>query len=55
MLSIGLHCRVAGRPARVASLARFLDYVLDHQDVWLARRIDIARHWIATHPYPEDE
>ena len=50
MLSIGLHCRLVGRPARVASLARFLDYVQRHEDVWVARRIDIARHWIATHP-----
>jgi allantoinase len=51
MLSVGLHCRIAGRPARIASLARFLDYVQRHEDVWVARRIDIARHWIATHPY----
>jgi len=52
MLSIGLHCRVAGRPARTAALARFLDYVQQHEDVWVARRIDIARHWIAAHPAP---
>jgi putative urate catabolism protein len=51
MLSIGLHCRIVGRPARLASLARFLDYVLSHDQVWVARRIDIARHWLATHPY----
>jgi putative urate catabolism protein len=51
MLSIGLHCRIVGRPARLASLARFLDYVLGHEQVWIARRIDIARHWLATHPY----
>ncbi|QNA88082.1 allantoinase PuuE [Massilia sp. Dwa41.01b] len=51
MLSIGLHCRLAGRPARAASLARFLDYVLQHDAVWVTRRIDIARHWQATHPY----
>ena len=51
MLSIGLHCRIAGRPGRLASLARFLDYVRNHDAVWVARRIDIARHWIATHPY----
>lgn len=51
MLSIGLHCRIVGRPARLASLARFLDYVLSHERVWIARRIDIARHWLATHPY----
>jgi allantoinase len=50
MLSIGLHCRLVGRPARLASLARFLDHVQRHDDVWVARRIDIARHWIATHP-----
>ncbi|MGX4641651.1 allantoinase PuuE [Massilia sp. SYSU DXS3249] len=51
MLSIGLHCRLAGRPARAASLARFLDYVLGHKHVWITRRIDIARHWQAHHPY----
>jgi putative urate catabolism protein len=50
MLSIGLHCRIVGRPARTAALARFLDYVQQHEDVWVARRIDIARHWIAAHP-----
>ncbi|MEP7207064.1 MAG: allantoinase PuuE [Casimicrobiaceae bacterium] len=50
MLSIGLHCRLAGRPSRAAALARFLDYVRKHDDVWVARRIDIARHWIAVHP-----
>ena len=50
MLSIGLHCRIAGRPARLAALARFLDYARSHDGVWFARRIDIARHWIATHP-----
>ena len=52
MLSVGLHCRIVGRPARLASLARFLDYVQQRQDVWCARRIDIARHWIATQPQP---
>jgi putative urate catabolism protein len=51
MLSIGLHCRLVGRPARAASLARFLDYVQTHQHVWITRRIDIARHWERTHPY----
>ncbi len=51
MLSVGLHCRIVGRPGRIAALARFLDYVQRHDDVWVARRIDIARHWIATHPY----
>jgi putative urate catabolism protein len=51
MLSVGLHCRLAGRPGRVAALERFLDYVLAHEHVWVCRRIDIAQHWIATHPY----
>jgi len=50
MLSIGLHARLVGRPSRAAALARFLDYVVDRPDVWVARRIDIARHWQATHP-----
>ncbi|MFG1300539.1 allantoinase PuuE [Xanthobacter sp. V3C-3] len=50
MLSIGLHCRLAGRPGRAAALARFLDYVTSHEGVWVATRLDIARHWIATHP-----
>jgi len=51
MLSVGLHCRLTGRPGRIAALARFLDYVQGHEDVWICRRVDIARHWIATHPY----
>jgi putative urate catabolism protein len=51
MLSVGLHCRIAGRPGRLAALARFLDYVRTHDAVWIARRIDIARHWIAAHPH----
>ena len=51
MLSIGLHCRLAGRPARLASLARFLDYVQSHERVWICRRVDIARHWRARHPF----
>ena len=51
MLSIGLHARLIGRPGRIASLERFLDYVLQYHDVWICRRVDIARHWIATHPY----
>jgi putative urate catabolism protein len=52
MLSVGLHCRLVGRPSRLAALARFLDYVQRHDDVWVARRIDIARHWAAVHPAP---
>jgi OHCU decarboxylase len=50
MLSIGLHCRLVGRPGRAASLARFLDYVAGFEKVWIATRLDIARHWIAKHP-----
>lgn len=50
MLSVGLHCRLAGRPGRAAALARFLDYVQSHTNVWLATRLDIARHWIGEHP-----
>jgi putative urate catabolism protein len=53
MLSIGLHCRLAGRPARAAALARFLDYVQRHEKVWITRRIDIARHWQSVHPFIE--
>lgn len=51
MLSIGLHCRIAGRPGRFAALKRFLDYIDTHDNVWVARRIDIAEHWIEHHPY----
>lgn len=51
MLSIGLHCRLVGRPARIAGLARFLDYIQGHDRVWICRREDIARHWIDRHPY----
>lgn len=53
MLSIGLHCRIVGRPARAAALARFLDYVQQHDKVWITRRIDIAEHWRATHPFAD--
>lgn len=49
MLSIGLHCRLIGRPGRIASLEKFIDYVNNHADVWLCRRIDIARHWYKHH------
>ncbi len=50
MMNVGLHCRLAGRPGRAASLARFLDYAASHTKVWFARRIDIAQHWRANHP-----
>ena len=51
MMSIGLHCRLAGRPGRLASLARFLAYATKKPKVWIARRLDIARHWMKQHPY----
>ncbi len=51
MMSVGLHCRLAGRPGRAAAVARFLDYAQSHDDVWICRRIDIARHWIARFPF----
>jgi chitin deacetylase len=50
MMSVGLHCRLAGRPGRAAALARFLDHVQSHDRVWMATRLDIARHWHQTHP-----
>jgi putative urate catabolism protein len=50
MLSVGLHCRLAGRPARTAALERFCDYVQSRDRVWLARRIEIAEHWRTVHP-----
>jgi OHCU decarboxylase len=51
MMSIGLHCRLVGRPGRAEALRRFIDYVQGHDKVWLARRQDIAQHWRDTHPY----
>lgn len=51
MMSLGLHCRLAGRPGRAASVARFLDYAQSHEDVWICPRIDIAQHWARVHPF----
>lgn len=51
MLSIGLHCRLIGRPSRFKGLQKFLDYVQSHEQVWVARRDEIARHWAKEHPY----
>jgi len=53
MMSIGMHCRLLGRPGRITALQRFLDHVAKHDRVWVCRRIDIARHWKQVHPYPE--
>lgn len=50
MMSVGLHCRLVGRPGRAMAIQRFLDYAASHEGVWFPRRIDIARHWAATHP-----
>ena len=52
MMSIGLHGRISGHPARAMALARFLDYVQGHDSVWICRREEIARHWMAEHPAP---
>ncbi len=51
MMSIGLHCRLVGRPGRIAALKKFIEYVQSHENVWIAKRIDIAEHWIKTHPF----
>jgi len=52
MMSLGLHLRLSGHPSRAAGLERALDYMMSHAGVWFTRRIDIAKHWIATHPAP---
>lgn len=54
MMSIGMHCRILGRPGRMAALQRFLDHIQAHDKVWVCRRIDIARHWRQTFPYPTE-
>ena len=53
MMSVGMHCRLLGRPGRITALQRFLDHIEKHEQVWVCRRIDIARHWKKTHPYQE--
>lgn len=50
MMSVGLHCRVIGRPARIAALEKFLEHVRSHEDVWLCRRTDLAHHWLESSP-----
>ena len=52
MMSVGMHCRLLGRPGRIVALQRFLDHIEKHDHVWTCRRIEIARHWQRTHPYP---
>ena len=51
MMSIGMHCRLLGRPGRIVALQRFLDHIARHDHVWVCRRLDIARHWQTVHPY----
>ncbi|OQW88518.1 MAG: allantoinase [Rhodoferax ferrireducens] len=51
MMSVGMHCRLLGRPGRITALQRFLDHIGQHDGVWVCRRLDIARHWRAVHPY----
>jgi allantoinase len=53
MMSIGLHCRIVGHPGRMPALLRFVDHVTAHPEVWVCRRVDIARHWVREHPHPE--
>jgi len=55
MMSVGLHCRITGHPGRVGAVAKFLDHVRAHKDAWIARRIDIAHHWLAAHPFKQGE
>ena len=53
MMSVGMHCRLLGRPGRITALQRFLDHVERHDRVWVCRRVDLARHWMTRHPAPE--
>ncbi|MFC7475258.1 allantoinase PuuE [Dankookia sp. GCM10030260] len=52
MMSVGLHMRLIGHPARAVGLQRLLDHMMQRKDVWITRRVDIAQHWVKTHPYP---
>jgi putative urate catabolism protein len=54
LMSVGLHCRLVGRPGRMAALERFIDYAKGHEAVWFCRRVEIARHWREKHPYQGD-
>jgi putative urate catabolism protein len=53
MMSVGMHCRILGRPGRIVALQRFLDHIMAHDHVWICRRIDIARHWRQHFPAPD--
>ena len=50
MMTVAVHCRLAGKPGRAAALARFVDHVLGHARVWICRRLELAEHWHARHP-----
>ena len=50
MMSVGMHCRLLGKPGRIGALRRFIDHVARHEHVWVCRRVDIARHWMSAHP-----
>jgi allantoinase len=54
MMSIGMHCRLLGKPGRIVALQKFLDHIEKHDKVWVCRRIDIARHWKKVHPFQAD-
>ncbi|MGL4575537.1 MAG: allantoinase, partial [Burkholderiaceae bacterium] len=51
MMSVGMHCRLLGRPGRIRALQQFLDHIEQHDRVWVCRRIEIARHWKLAHPF----
>lgn len=51
MMSVGMHCRLLGRPGRFRALQRFLDYIQQHERVWVCRRQEIAEHWVKHHPF----
>jgi peptidoglycan/xylan/chitin deacetylase (PgdA/CDA1 family) len=54
MMSIGMHCRLLGKPGRIVALQKFLDHIEKHDKVWVCRRVDIARHWKKVHPFQAD-
>jgi hypothetical protein len=54
MMSVGMHVRLVGRPGRLAGLVRFLEYVRRYDDVWICRKVDVARHWREHHPYRKE-
>jgi OHCU decarboxylase len=55
MMSVGLHCRLVGRPGKIAGLKKFIDHIQAHSDVWCPRRIEVAEHWASHHPHKRIE